>query len=101
MKYVKWLWHNTLGIRYNTAVRIVVGIIQTALGLTMVWLSRHFIDETIRTGTTDQILQMIALLVFTVVGGVLLRQLYHYLSSLANIKQTNTLRIRIFGTLFR
>jgi len=101
VRYVEWLWHNTLGIRYNTAVRIVVGIGQTALGLTMVWLSRRFIDETIRTGTREQLLYMVALLVLTVVGGVLLRQLYYYLSSLANIRQTNTLRIRIFGTLFR
>ncbi len=101
MRYVVWLWHNTRGIRLNTAVRIVVGIGQVALGLAMVWLSRHFIDDTIRTGTNDEMVFMITLLVLTVVGGVILRQVYFYLSSFANIRQTNLLRLRIFGTLFR
>ena len=65
MKYVVWLWRNTKGIRWNTAVRIVVGIIQVALGLTMVWLSRQFIDETILTGSGDDLWRMILLLVAT------------------------------------
>ena len=57
MKYVAWLWRNTRGIRWNMAVRLVIGILQVALGLMMVWLSRLFIDETIRTGETDEVLR--------------------------------------------
>ena len=72
MKYIKWLWNNSRGIRWNTAVRIVLGIGRVWLGLMMVWLSRRFIDETIRTGSTDEVLQMVFWLVLTVVGGVLL-----------------------------
>ena len=45
MKYISWLWRNSQGIRWNTAVRIVTGIGQVVLGLLMVWLSRRFIDE--------------------------------------------------------
>ena len=101
MKYVTWLWRNTRGIRWNTAVRIVVGITQVWLGLLMVWLSRLFIDETIRTGSTDDVLQMVAWLVLTVVGGVVLRQCYYWLTTSAGIRQTNTLRLRIFSSLFR
>ena len=56
MRYVVWLWHNSLGIRWNAAVRIVVGVGRVWLGLMMVWLSRRFIDETIRTGSTEEIL---------------------------------------------
>lgn len=100
MKYVVWLWRNTKGIRWNTAVRIVVGIIQVALGLTMVWLSRQFIDETILTGSGDDLWRMILLLVATVVGGVLLRQLYYYMTTMVEIKMTNTLRLRTFSNLF-
>ena len=101
MRYVVWLWHNSLGIRWNAAVRIVVGVGRVWLGLMMVWLSRRFIDETIRTGSTEEILQMVAWLVATVVGGVLLRQVGYWLTTTASIRQTNTLRLRIFSCLFR
>ena len=101
MKYVAWLWQNTRGIRWNMAVRIVTGIAQVGLGLLMVWLSRLFIDETIRTGEADEVLWMVCWLVLTVVGGVLLRQLYFYMTTMAGIRQTNMLRLRIFSSLFR
>lgn len=101
MKYWSWIWHNTQGIRLNTAVRIVAGTAQVALGLMMVWLSRRFIDETIRTGTTRDVTVMVIWLVLTVVGGVLLRQVYFLLTTRAGIHQTNTIRLRMFSSLFR
>ena len=101
MKYVSWIWRNTQGIRLNTAVRIVTGTVQVALGLMMVWLSRRFIDETIRTGSARDVTLMCIWLVLTVVGGVLLRQVYFLLTTKAGIHQTNTLRLRMFSSLFR
>ena len=101
MKYVWWLWQQSRGIRWNSAVRIVAGIVQVGLGLLMIWLSRRFIDETIRTGTADDIIHMIVLLVITVTSGVLLRQLGYWLTTTANIRQVNAMRLRIFGCLFR
>ena len=101
MKYISWLWRNSMGIRWNTAVRVVAGIGQVILGLLMVWLSKRFIDETIRTGTADDVLRMVALLVLTVVGGVILRQVGYWLTTSANVRQTNALRLRIFSSLFR
>ena len=101
MKYWSWIWRNTQGIRLNTAVRIVAGTAQVALGLMMVWLSRRFIDETIRTGTTRDVTVMVIWLVLTVVGGVLLRQVYFLLTTRAGIHQTNTIRLRMFSSLFR
>ena len=101
MKYIKWLWHNSMGIRWNTAVRVVAGIGQVVLGLLMVWLSKRFIDETIRTGSTDDVLKMVCLLVLTVVGGVVLRQVGYWLTTSASVRQTNALRLRIFSSLFR
>ena len=101
MKYISWLWRNSRGIRWNTAVRIVTGIGQVVLGLLMVWLSRQFIDETIRTGSADDVLRMVALLVLTVVGGVVLRQVGYWLTTSASVRQTNALRLRIFSSLFR
>ena len=101
MKYVVWLWRNSQGIRWNTLVRIVVGVGQVVLGLLMVWLSRRLIDETIRTGSADDVLTMVCWLVLTVVGGVILRQVGYWLTTSASVRQTNTLRLRIFSSLFR
>lgn len=101
MKYVWWLWQQSYGIRWNSVMRIVTGVAQVSLGLTMVWLSRQFIDKTIRTGSTDDIIRMITLLVMTGLGGVLMRQIGYWLSTTANIRQTNALRLRIFSCLFR
>ena len=101
MKYVWWLWQQSRGIRWNSVVRIVTGVVQVGLGLTMVWLSRRFIDETIRTGTTDDIIHMVLLLVATVTTGVILRQVGYWLTTTASIRQTNALRLRIFSSLFR
>lgn len=101
MNYVTWIWQNSRGIRWNTAVRIVSGVMQVALGLLMVWLSRQFIDETIRSGTPDEVLKMIACLVGTVVGAVILRQVGYWLTTTASVRQSNTIRLRIFSSLFR
>ena len=101
MNYIAWLWRNSRGIRWNTVVRIVSGIGQVALGLLMVWLSRRFIDETIRTGSADDVLHMVLLLVLTVLGGVLLRQVGYWLTTTAGVHQSNALRLRIFSSLFR
>ena len=101
MKYSNWIWHNTRGIRWNTAVRIVTGTAQVAMGLLLVWLSRRFIDETIHTGSVHDITVMIIWLVLTVVGGVLLRQVYFLLTTKASIRQTNAIRLRMFSGLFR
>jgi len=101
MNYIAWLWQNARGIRWNTAMRIVIGIGQVTMGLLMVWLSRRFIDETICIGTIDDVYRMVGLLVLTILGGVVLRQVYYYLTTTASIHQSNLLRLHIFGMLFR
>ena len=101
MKYVSWLWRNSRGIRWNTVVQIVAGIGRVALGLLMVWLSKQFIDVTIREGSADDVLRMVCWLVLTVVGGVILRQVGYWLKTSASVRQTNALRLRIFSNLFR
>ena len=101
MKYIVWIWRNMAGIRVNTTARIIIGITQVLLGLLMVWLSKQFIDITIRTGTEDDILQMVCTLVVVVVCAILLRQSYYYMSVKASTSQSNTIRLRVFSSLFR
>ncbi len=100
-KYLVWLWQNTRGIRLNMLVRIVAGIGRVAFGLLMVWLCKQFIDVTIRTGSNDDILLMIAALVAVISGGIICRQIYYYLGVKAGAVQSTAIRLRIFSHLFR
>jgi ABC-type multidrug transport system fused ATPase/permease subunit len=101
MKYVAWIIQNMAGIRWNTLIRVVVGITQVVLGLVMVWFSKQFIDVTIRTGSNQEVIMMVALLVSLVVTGILLRQLYYYMTTKANTFQSNSIRLHVFSSLFR
>lgn len=101
MKYVVWLWRGTKGFRVNIITRILAGIARVACGLLMIWLSKRFIDETIRTGSDEDVVRMIAFLVFSVVGTIVLRLLYYYMTASATVKMTNALRLFYFGTLFK
>ena len=101
MRYIRWIWTNMAGIRWNTAIRIITGITQVLLGLLMIWLSKQFIDITIRVGTRDDVLRMCTLLISVVVTGILLRQFYYSLSVKASTHQSNTIRLRVFSNLFR
>jgi len=101
VKYVVWLWRNTRGIRQNTLVRILAGIGRVSFGLLMVWLCKRFIDETVRTGTTKDIILMIGLLVGVVLISIVCRQVYYYLTVKAETIQTTNIRLRIFGHLLR
>ena len=100
MKYAAWLWHNTQGMRLNSCIRIVFGTAQVVLGLLMVWLSKRFIDETIHTGSHDAIAEMIVLLALTVLGRILLRQVYYYMTTVATTRKSNELRLNLFAKLF-
>ena len=101
MKYIVWLWRGTRNARLNIAIRILVGIGRVALGLLTIWLSKRFIDETIRVGTQDDIVRMVLLLVATMVGAIVLRLVYYYMTGSIMVRKTNELRLFYFGTLFR
>ena len=100
MKYVVWLWHNTVGIRWNMLIRIVAGIGRVLLGLLMVWLCKQFIDVTIRTGSDGDIVLMVASIVSVVIGGIICRQIYYYWGVKAEAIQSTSIRLRIFSHLF-
>lgn len=100
MKYLKWLWNYTFGVRFNTLIRVFIGLCQVGLGLLTVWLSKEFIDVTIISGSNDDILFMVILLAGLVVTGILLRQIYFFLSVKANTHFCNSLRLKMFEGLF-
>jgi ABC-type multidrug transport system fused ATPase/permease subunit len=100
-KYLVWLWRNTTGIRQNMFIRILAGVGRVAFGLTMVWLCKRFIDVTIRKGTTDDIILMIAALVGVIIGGIICLQVYYFLGVKAGVVQSTVIRLRIFSHMFR
>ncbi len=51
MNYLSWLWQSIRGVRLNVVLRVAVGTLQVSLGLAMVWLSKRFIDGTIKNGS--------------------------------------------------
>ena len=100
MKYVVWLWRNTVGIRWNMLLRIVAGIGRVVLGLLMVWLCKQFIDVSIRTGSDSDIVLMVVYIVAVVIGGIICRQVYYYWGVKAEAIQSTSIRLRIFSHLF-
>lgn len=100
-KYLLWLWCNTQGIRTSMLVRIGAGTVRVAFSLLMVWLCKRFIDVTIKEGSTNDIVMMIAALLAVIMGGILCRQIYYYLGIKNEAKQTTDIRLRIFSHLFR
>ena len=101
MNYVRWVWQKTRGVRWNMAIRILAGVGRVVSGLLMVWLCKWFIDDTIRCGTTEDILWMTGAIVATVMTGVVLRQTYYFLGQRAGAVQSNAIRMDIFSALFR
>ena len=101
MNYIAWLWRGTRNFRLNIATRIVLGTGRVALGLLTIWLSKRFIDETIRTGSSDDIMRMVFFLVATVVGTIVLRLVYFYMTNSASVRKSNEFRLFYFGSLFR
>ncbi len=99
MRYLKWIWLNTLGIRANMALRVMLGFVQVILGLALVWLCKEFIDITIRTDTVHDIWINIILLIAVMLGNIALRQCYYYMGVEARTRQTNGIRLRIFSKL--
>lgn len=99
-KYITWLWKNSKGVRVNMTLRVLCGVCQVVLGLSTVWLSKRFIDETIRTGSNEDVLQMALLLCVVVVFAVVLRQLSSYMVTLAGVNKSNELRMFFYGCLF-
>lgn len=100
MKYARWFIANASGIWLNVIVRIVSGLVQTALSLMVVWLSKRLIDGA-TSGTTDDMTKMACMIAVAVVTGVGLRQLNQYLANQAMILKVAGLRLSLFGKLFR
>lgn len=101
MKYIAWLWHRTAGIRLNMLLRIALGVARISLGLYVVWLSKQFIDVTIREGSDSDVVRMAVVLLLAVLGGVVLRQAYSFMTTLSSIRKVNEIRLELFRSLFK
>ncbi len=94
IRYAKWYWRQTVGVRAQILVRILAGLVQVGLGLLLVWLSRRFIDVSI---WQDGIAKDVVVIFVVVALLVASRQTVYYLSNMSNTIQQNNIRQRLFG----
>lgn len=101
MKYARWFVTNANGIWLNILVRIVSGLVQTALSLMVVWLSKRLIDGATSSSSAESMTMMACMIAVAVIVGVGLRQHNQYLANKAMIRKVAGLRLSLFGKLFR
>lgn len=101
MKYARWFVTNANGIWLNILVRIVSGLVQTALSLMVVWLSKRLIDGATSSSSAESMTMMECMIAVAVIVGVGLRQHNQYLANKAMIRKVAGLRLSLFGKLFR
>lgn len=101
MKYLRWIWRNMRGIRGNMVFRVLVGIVQVCVGLSMVYACKYFIDHAIYSPYKSEVWKMAAVLVAILATNIILNQVYYYHNIRATVVQTNKIRLRIFRLLFR
>ena len=96
MSYARWFWAQLSAIKSNVAARIIIGIAQAAFGLLLVWLSRRLTDYAV---WSENVYTEILLLFGVLAISIALRQSVFYLRDIANIKQQNAIRSRLYDTL--
>ena len=100
IRYMKWLWRNMRGVRWNDAARILLGISRVLLGLFFIYVSKHFIDVTTIQGNNSQIWWEVAFLAFLSLLNIALGQVQYYMQVNGSAFLNNRIRLRIFSHLF-
>ena len=100
IRYMKWLWRNMRGVRWNDAARILLGISRVLLGLFFIYVSKHFIDVTTIQGNNSQIWWEVAFLAFLSLLSIALGQVQYYMQVNGSAFLNNRIRLRIFSHLF-
>lgn len=94
--YIGWLWREAKPVRSRIAWRAVVGMVNVALSLFFVWLSKSLID--IATGNDEASLWLtIALMVCCVIGQIFFSTLGIKMETDAEVVMKNSLRQRMFS----
>lgn len=101
MNYLKSFFLYTYGYRLEIVLRIFLGTLRVILGLLMVYFSKVFIDETIKTENHEEIFQMILILVFTLLGSIFCRVLYSYKTTITVTQCANNIRKKYFKEIFK
>ena len=95
----QWLWRQSYCIRKNVTARMVSGVLQVFAGLLTVWLSKQFIDVTIRSSDDTGVWQMVLLMTLVVAVGIALRQTAYFWTVKAEVRIINHLRKDSFAYL--
>lgn len=91
-----WLWQTSKGIRYKAVLNTLMGLVQVLLDFFFIWSTKLCID--VATGTRDMALgRAVALLIASVLGGVLLGYARSWVQSLLGARSQNRMTLKTFS----
>lgn len=101
LTWIKYLYRITAGFRSNVLGRAVAGIVNVALTLAFVWISKYTIDCV--TGgehcERSRLMLLLGLLALCLLSAIAITQLSKYIENRTTVKMTNRLSRQLFGGL--
>lgn len=95
---IRYLWLHSQGQRGCIVIRLILGAVQVLLGLSVIWISKRFIDEAVRGGE----LLPLAVILFILIGiTVIVRQSIGYLDMMVNARLTSSYRQQILSRIMQ
>ena len=86
---IKYLWIHSASQRGYIVIRVILGAVQVLLGLSVVWISKRFIDTAVVGG---ELLTLVFILLFLIILSIICRQYIGYVDTMSNTKLTSTFR---------
>ena len=98
LKYFKWLYRHSEGVRWNLAWNIILGIFNVAVTLAYIWLCKHLVDIATGDATGSIIWYAVSVLVLIAVR-LAVSAVNVRIESLTNSKMNFIIRRRLYSEL--
>ena len=100
MKYLRWLWRNSAGIRGRLALNVVLGTANVAISLLFIGLCKHLVD--IATGTAEGSIPVFAgIVIGVIVVRLAVTAANVHLENLTTSKMNFIIRKRLYSLLLQ
>ena len=100
MKYMRWLWRNSAGVRGRLAFNVVLGTLNVALNLLFIGLCKHLVD--IATGDVEGSIPMFAgIIIGVIVLRLLVTAVNVRIENLTTSKMNFIIRRRLYSSLLQ
>ena len=91
---VKFLWLHSEGQRGCIVIRLILGVVQVLLGLSVVWISKRFIDTAVVGG---ELLSLVSILLFLIILSIICRQYIGFIDTMTSTKLTRSFRQQLLS----